>query len=47
MLFSNTIIGCHKGTCSATPLAQNEKSLNSAIANQTQGQVGVKVASLL
>ena len=33
---------CHKGACSAAPVApvaQNEKSLNSAIANQTQGQV--------
>ncbi|MCW5318048.1 hypothetical protein GTQ43_31075 [Nostoc sp. KVJ3] len=37
---------CHGGTCSAAPVAQNEKSLNSAmpaagvaIANQTQGQV--------
>jgi hypothetical protein len=39
VLFSNTIIGCHKGTCCATPLAQKEESLNSAIANQTQGQV--------
>ncbi len=29
----------HEGTCSAAPVAQNEKSLNSAIANQTQGQV--------
>ncbi|MCC5610073.1 hypothetical protein LC612_25745 [Nostoc sp. CHAB 5834] len=28
----------HEGTCSAAPVAQNEKSLNSAIANQTQGQ---------
>ncbi|MCC5610075.1 hypothetical protein LC612_25755 [Nostoc sp. CHAB 5834] len=26
---------CHGGTCSAAPVAQNEKSLNSAIANQT------------
>ena len=25
----------HEGTCSAAPVAQNEKSLNSAIANQT------------
>ncbi|MBN3880281.1 MAG: hypothetical protein HWQ42_29290 [Nostoc sp. JL23] len=31
--------GCHEGTCSAAPVAQNEKSLNSAIANQAQGQV--------
>ena len=37
---------CHEGACSAAPVAQNEKSLNSvmpaagvAIANQTQGQV--------
>ncbi|MCC5654497.1 hypothetical protein LC609_32905 [Nostoc sp. XA013] len=37
---------CHEGTCSAAPVAKNEKSLNSAmpavgvaIANQTQGQV--------
>ncbi|MCF2152061.1 hypothetical protein IQ276_037820 [Desmonostoc muscorum LEGE 12446] len=30
---------CHEGTCSAASVAQNEKSLNSAIANQTQGQV--------
>jgi hypothetical protein len=37
---------CHEGTCSAVPVAVNEKSLNSAmpaagvaIANQTQGQV--------
>ncbi|MCW5318299.1 hypothetical protein GTQ43_32590 [Nostoc sp. KVJ3] len=37
---------CHEGACSAVPVAQNEKSLNSAmpavgvaIANQTQGQV--------
>ncbi|MBD2530137.1 hypothetical protein H6G97_11380 [Nostoc flagelliforme FACHB-838] len=29
----------HEGTCSAAPIAENEKSLNSAIANQTQGQV--------
>ncbi|MEA5624800.1 hypothetical protein [Nostoc sp. UHCC 0251] len=29
----------HEGICSAAPVAQNEKSLNSAIANQTQGQV--------
>ncbi|WP_230967782.1 hypothetical protein [Nostoc sp. WHI] len=27
-----------KGTCSAAPVAKNEKSLNSAIANQAQGQ---------
>lgn len=26
---------CHEGTCSAAPIAKNEKSLNSAIANQT------------
>ncbi|WP_375515271.1 hypothetical protein [uncultured Nostoc sp.] len=30
---------CHEGTCSAAPVAQNEFSLNSAIANQTQAQV--------
>ncbi|WP_223269772.1 hypothetical protein [Nostoc sp. 'Peltigera membranacea cyanobiont' 213] len=30
---------CHGGDFSATPVAQNEKSLNSAIANQTPGQV--------
>lgn len=30
---------CDEGTCSAAPVAKNEKSLNSAIANQTQGQV--------
>ncbi|MHC0067343.1 hypothetical protein ACWATR_31270 [Nostoc sp. UIC 10890] len=30
---------CHEGTCSGAPVAQNEFSLNSAIANQTQGQV--------
>jgi hypothetical protein len=30
---------CHEGTYSAAPVAQNEKSVNSAIANQTQGQV--------
>jgi hypothetical protein len=29
----------YEGTCSAASVAQNEKSLNSAIANQTQGQV--------
>ncbi|MBE8992661.1 hypothetical protein IQ275_37245 [Nostoc sp. LEGE 12450] len=38
----------HEGTCSAAPVAQNEKSLNSAIANQTQGQVEAgNLASLL
>jgi len=26
---------CHEDTCSAAPVAQNEKSLNSAISNQT------------
>jgi len=31
--------GCHEGTCSAAPVAKNEFSLNSVIANQTQGQV--------
>ncbi|MHC5771863.1 MAG: hypothetical protein ACYTXI_41360 [Nostoc sp.] len=30
--------GCHNDTCSAPPVAKNEFSLNSAIANQTQGQ---------
>ncbi|OYE00432.1 hypothetical protein CDG79_35190 [Nostoc sp. 'Peltigera membranacea cyanobiont' 232] len=30
---------CHEDTGSAAPVAQNEKSLNSAIANQTPGQV--------
>ncbi|QLE53632.1 hypothetical protein FD724_39150 (plasmid) [Nostoc sp. C057] len=29
---------CHEGICSAAPVAQNEKFLNSAIANQTQSQ---------
>ena len=29
---------CHGGTCSAATVAENEKYLNSAIANQTQGQ---------
>jgi hypothetical protein len=29
----------HEDTCSAAPVAQNEKSLNSAIANRTHGQV--------
>ena len=40
---------CHEGTCSAAPVAQNEKSLNSAmpaagvaIAHQTHGQGQVK-----
>ncbi|MFS0519405.1 hypothetical protein ACEYW6_32570 [Nostoc sp. UIC 10607] len=33
------VIFPHEGTCSAAPIAQNEKSLNSAIANQTLGQV--------
>ncbi|MHC5763695.1 hypothetical protein [Nostoc sp.] len=31
--------GCHEGGYSAAPVAQNEKSLNSAIANQTQEEV--------
>ncbi|ACC85071.1 hypothetical protein [Nostoc punctiforme] len=31
-------ISPHEGTCSAAPVAQNEKSLNSVIANQTQRQ---------
>ncbi len=30
---------CRAGTCSAAPIAQNEFSLNSAIANQTQEEV--------
>ncbi|MBD2565892.1 MULTISPECIES: hypothetical protein [Nostoc] len=30
---------CHEGACSAAPVAQDEKSLNSAIANQTPGLV--------
>ncbi|WP_256875162.1 hypothetical protein [Nostoc sp. C052] len=30
---------CHEGTCSAAPVAQNEFSSSSAIANQTQRQV--------
>ncbi|MCW5318832.1 hypothetical protein GTQ43_35835 [Nostoc sp. KVJ3] len=30
---------CHEGTCSTASVAQNEFRLNSAIANQTQGQV--------
>ncbi|WP_416212824.1 hypothetical protein [Nostoc sp. LEGE 12450] len=30
---------CHGSTCSAATVAQNEKPLTSAIANQTQGQV--------
>ncbi|MGF1939343.1 MAG: hypothetical protein RM347_034195 [Nostoc sp. ChiQUE02] len=30
---------CHEGDSSTAPVAQNEKSLNSAIAIQTQGQV--------
>ena len=39
---------CYEGTDSAAPVAQNEKSLNSAIANQTQAQVEqVYSASLL
>ncbi|MEA5628159.1 hypothetical protein [Nostoc sp. UHCC 0251] len=39
MLFSNTIIGFHKGTCPAALPAEIEKPLTSAIANQTQRQV--------
>ncbi|MBD2512912.1 hypothetical protein H6G91_38055, partial [Nostoc muscorum FACHB-395] len=31
--------GCDEGACSAAPVTQNEKSLNSTIANQTPGQV--------
>ncbi|WP_242056118.1 hypothetical protein [Nostoc flagelliforme] len=30
---------CHRGACSLAPVAENENSLSSAIANQTQGQV--------
>ncbi|MGJ5632721.1 hypothetical protein [Nostoc sp. CALU 1950] len=37
----------HEGACSAAPVAQNEKSLNSAIANQTQGQVEQSNSTLL
>ncbi|MEJ6486025.1 hypothetical protein N0Y54_32990 [Nostoc punctiforme UO1] len=37
----------HEGTCSAAPVAQNEKSLNSAIANQTQEQVEQSNSTLL
>ncbi|MFW9262016.1 hypothetical protein [Nostoc sp. CALU 546] len=39
---------CYEGTFSAAPVAKSEKSLNSAIANQTQGQAEVgNPASLL
>ncbi|MBN3907100.1 MAG: hypothetical protein HWQ35_11225 [Nostoc sp. NMS1] len=38
---------CHEGTCSAAPVAQNEKSLNSAIANQTQEEVEQDHSALL
>ncbi|MBD2566153.1 MULTISPECIES: hypothetical protein [Nostoc] len=43
-LFENQDCGvepkdCREGTFSAAPVAENEKSLNSAIADQTQGQV--------
>ncbi|MBD2246536.1 hypothetical protein [Nostoc sp. FACHB-888] len=38
----------HEGTCSAAPVSQSEKSLNSAIADQPQGQVeSGNLASLL
>ncbi|MEH1899429.1 MAG: hypothetical protein V7K94_29850 [Nostoc sp.] len=48
MLFSNIIIGFHKGTCPAALPAEIEKPLTSAIANQTQGQAEVgNPASLL
>ncbi|MEH2002612.1 MAG: hypothetical protein V7L00_28410 [Nostoc sp.] len=36
---------CRAGTCSAAPIAQNEFSLNSAIANQTQEQGQVEQAN--
>ncbi|MDZ8264639.1 hypothetical protein [Nostoc sp. ChiQUE01b] len=39
MLFSNTIIGFHKGTCPTALPAEIEKPLTSVIANQTQRQV--------
>ncbi|MFS0518030.1 hypothetical protein ACEYW6_25400 [Nostoc sp. UIC 10607] len=39
--------GCHEGACSAAPVAQNEKSLNSAIAYKTQGQVEAGNPALL
>ncbi len=39
--------GCHKDTCSAAPVAKNEFSLNSAIANQTQGQAKQSNSALL
>jgi hypothetical protein len=38
---------CHGGGCSAAPVAQNEKSLNSVIANQTQEQVEQSNSALL
>ncbi|WP_292706444.1 MULTISPECIES: hypothetical protein [unclassified Nostoc] len=43
-LFENQDCGvepkdCYEGACSAAPVAENEKSLSSAIANQTPGQV--------
>ncbi|MCC5654721.1 hypothetical protein LC609_34125 [Nostoc sp. XA013] len=38
---------CHEGTDSATPVAQNEKSLNSAIAYQTQEEVEQGYSALL
>ncbi|MEJ6486938.1 hypothetical protein N0Y54_37735 [Nostoc punctiforme UO1] len=38
---------CHEGACSAAPVAQNEKSLNSAIAYQTQEEVEQGYSALL
>ncbi|MBN3925236.1 hypothetical protein [Nostoc sp. NMS4] len=38
---------CLEGTCSAAPVAQNEKSLNSAIANQTQEQIEQRYSATL
>ncbi|WP_228058573.1 hypothetical protein [Nostoc sp. LEGE 12447] len=38
---------CHEGTDSAAPVAQNEKSLNSAIAYQTQEEVEQGYSALL
>ncbi|WP_392530125.1 hypothetical protein [Nostoc sp. C117] len=37
----------HEGACSAAPVAQNEKSLNSAIADQPQGQAEQSNPTLL
>jgi hypothetical protein len=36
-----------EGTCSAASVAQNEKSLSSAIANQTPGQVEQNHSAML